>query len=769
MGFMLRTIGVVSLFGCVLAAQPTLTQQSSISGNGATTASAMAVDKSGNIYLAGTTTANNLASSGAFRTMRASSTLNRLTGASAKYEPLFPPVALTPTAVVSDPRQNGVVYALSAAGLYQTTDSGDTWTRLTNQAFTALGVAAAEPSTLYAQLELNIQKSDDGGATWTATAALPAQIQGNLPLSGARILVDPYDAAHVIVNSGILACVSTDGGATWSLLTEELALVVFDPALAGRLYAIRSLPAGNYELLRSTDGGASFVSLPTLPINIFSAILPSAVTPGQLYVSGMSGSNTSIRAVFSSSDAGDTWRQTNATQMYKLFEDRSSGQLMAFDYTALYLSSDGFQTLEKLSMVSSTTDVATAGAGRLIAAVSSVSDAFVAKLDSSGNVVFATYLGGLYGSTVTAIAAAGNGDVIVGAMGTSADLPETAAFAVDGYSGGAYLMRLSADGGQLLYSTRITGLKQINGIHVDVNDRVYLAGTAYAGMPVTASALQPYYDKMSVMPHTFGFVMKLEADGLTPVYSTYLGEIGIDRAWTLTVNDQGEAYVAGTRLWRLNADGSDLRWSTTLYPGEIFAGAVDADNNYYVCGGTWASGIYTTPDAFQHDAPTPGSMLYIPNDRRWYYGNVDAFVSKFGPNGDVVYSTLLAGSRRERCLALALDGAGGVIVAGDTTSTDFPLLNAAQDSLTTRAGFLAHLNTGGSAVSYSTFTGGGADLWYTGGLARLADGTLALAGALEAYGVAATVRYDMDDLPSPRGAYATAVLRVIEPSSGTAN
>jgi hypothetical protein len=52
--------------------------------------------------------------------------------------------------------------------------------------------------------------------------------------------------------------------------------------------------------------------------------------------------------------------------------------------------------------------------------------------------------------------------------------------------------------------------------------------------------------------------------------------IGVDRAWTLTVNARGEAYIAGTQIWKLNAAGSRFAWSTVLYPGKIRAGAANA-------------------------------------------------------------------------------------------------------------------------------------------------------------------------------------------------
>src|SRR5450432_4385926 len=58
--------------------------------------------------------------------------------------------------------------------------------------------------------------------------------------------------------------------------------------------------------------------------------------------------------------------------------------------------------------------------------------------------------------------------------------------------------------------------------------------------------------------------------------------------------------------------------------------------------------------------------------------------------------------------ALAIDSAGNVYVAGETLSTDFPLLNAYQSATKTPgyAAFVSAINSTGSALLYSTYLGG---------------------------------------------------------------
>jgi hypothetical protein len=59
-------------------------------------------------------------------------------------------------------------------------------------------------------------------------------------------------------------------------------------------------------------------------------------------------------------------------------------------------------------------------------------------------------------------------------------------------------------------------------------------------------------------------------------------------------------------------------------------------------------------------------------------GSYDAFVAKLDWNGASTWATYLGGTLTDAANALALDGAGGVYVAGQTLSSDFPLLGAIQ-------------------------------------------------------------------------------------------
>jgi hypothetical protein len=132
--------------------------------------------------------------------------------------------------------------------------------------------------------------------------------------------------------------------------------------------------------------------------------------------------------------------------------------------------------------------------------------------------------------------------------------------------------------------------------------------------------------------------------------------------------------------------------------------AVDAAGNAYVTGETGSSEFPTTAGAY---------------DRTIAGGNTltDAFVTKFNPNGQLVYSTYLGGWTDDHGTAIAVDAAGNAYVGGWTSSSNFPTTAGAfQTTFHGADCFVTKLNASGSGIVYSTFLGGNASQ-FIGGIA----------------------------------------------------
>ena len=141
-------------------------------------------------------------------------------------------------------------------------------------------------------------------------------------------------------------------------------------------------------------------------------------------------------------------------------------------------------------------------------------------------------------------------------------------------------------------------------------------------------------------------------------------------------------------------------WGTylggTLSPtgGDDYGYAVYADGSYssYVAGYTYCADFPTTSGVFQMShSLTP-----------------DAFITKFDPTGALVWSTLLGGSGSDYIQGITLDSSGNIVVAGYTTSSNFPVKNALQPTNPSgnEMGFVTKLNTTGTAIIWSTYLGG---------------------------------------------------------------
>ena len=89
-----------------------------------------------------------------------------------------------------------------------------------------------------------------------------------------------------------------------------------------------------------------------------------------------------------------------------------------------------------------------------------------------------------------------------------------------------------------------------------------------------------------------------------------------------------------------------------------------------------------------------------------YAGLGDAFILKMNVEGEVIFATYFGGSGLEEAMALVVDGEDNIIIAGSTTSANLPLVNPIQDELNgTGDAFIAKFSPSGDLV-FSTYFGG---------------------------------------------------------------
>lgn len=374
--------------------------------------------------------------------------------------------------------------------------------------------------------------------------------------------------------------------------------------------------------------------------------------------------------------------------------------------------------------------------------IDGTNDLFVAKFDSSGQLVFSSILGGTSEDLSNGITVDSIGNVYLAGTTGSDDFPTTpgviqpSCMSSMGYGCGdsAFVAKISSSGSNLLYSTFLSGGPQLwngngppvavsytesYGIAVDQSGNAYIAGSTQSPtFPVTPGAFQTRYGGS-----TDAFIAKLNSDATQLVYSTFLGGFGIDEAYAIAIDADGNAYVAGNTASPTSAGGNDFPVKNALQPAQnglsdgfvaklnptgsgfvfstflggsdnvdgIYGLAVDSQRNVYVTGQT-------------KSANWPGAQY--PSSSIATFG--DGFVSKLAPSGNaIIYSRYLGGGFFDNGTDIAADASGNAYVIGTTNSLDFPVTEDSYQEIQPGNDdfFITKIDPFGEIV-YSTFLGG---------------------------------------------------------------
>ncbi len=327
----------------------------------------------------------------------------------------------------------------------------------------------------------------------------------------------------------------------------------------------------------------------------------------------------------------------------------------------------------------STSGVATVGAHQTVYG-GGVDDALLVKFDSTGQLSWATYCGGLFHDIASGVVEDKDGNVIITGHSESATGIATIGSYNNSYAGGYDVFVVKFDSTGVRQWGTYYGdfdIDEAYAIDCDISNNIYVGGfTTSSSSIATASGHQTGYSSQQD-----GFVAKFNPSGTTLMYGTYYGGLGNDQVTSLKLDPGGNIFIVGNTTSNTNIasagayqstigsadDGFVARFNSlgVRQWGTYFGGndvdyiadlVFDTNENLLFCGSTLSTNIISTNDAYQ-------SNLAVIN-------LYDSYFERFDKSGIREHGTYFGGSSNDHGRGITMDDLGKVYIAGETSSVD---------------------------------------------------------------------------------------------------
>jgi uncharacterized repeat protein (TIGR01451 family) len=558
-----------------------------------------------------------------------------------------------------------------------------------------------------------VSTSGDGGNSWD-------DIGRGLTGHVSSLAIAPGDSSTLYAGTGHGLFKSVDGGSSWTFLRGDqfnriVRQVIVDPTTPDIVYAI-----WGSSLFKSADGGATWVQKP-VDLNTM-AINPAR--PSVLYAGTFDGLRISI-------NGGNNW---GAISIPPIGGGPSIGQVEAIAIDpvnpaivyigasqGIYKSIDGGANWSFAGNILQ---------GRIVGIAISRSNPATIYAISNNSTLYKSVNAGADWSPLPALAIGISS--FPWPLVVSSDDPDVVY--IGSQNSGIFK---STDGGAT-WNTVNNGLhsSNIRALAIDHDS----SGRIYAGSDGSTEA----------------FVAALDATDSSFVYSSYLGGGGAELAMGIAVDSTGAAYVAGTTssvnfpvvnafqpayagmedvfVAKVNVSGSALSWAT-------FMGGNSRDNGNAIA-------LSPTGEIFVGGVTTSSDFPIINAIQPSLNGPPDGFIARLKNDGSAVdFSTYLGGTQFDTIDGIAVDTAGNPYLTGITGSSDYPVVNAPQPTISGAGGtfiaddaFVTKLSSDGTSIVYSTYLGGHGSDWPRG---------ISVDAGGNAYVTGFTTSSDFPTTPSP--------------------
>jgi len=311
-------------------------------------------------------------------------------------------------------------------------------------------------------------------------------------------------------------------------------------------------------------------------------------------------------------------------------------------------------------------------------------DAFVLKLSSSGDYVWAKSVGGTGNDSGSRLALDSSGNVhIVGFFNSTSDFDPGAGVQNLSSAGGAdaFVLKLSSSG-DYVWAKSVGGTESdsVNMVALDSSGNVHATGRFTGTVDFDPGAgTQNLVSTVSTPVTSDVFVWKLSSSG-DYVWAKSVGGAGGDSGSGVALDSSGNVYITGYFFFTADFDpGAATQDLTSLGNDDVFVLKLSSSGDYLwvkSVGGTgseWGNSVALDSSGNVHVAgrfsntvdfdPSAGVQSLASA------GATDAFVLKLSSSGSYVWAKSIGGTGGDAGNTVALDSSGNVHIAGDFIST----------------------------------------------------------------------------------------------------
>lgn len=387
-----------------------------------------------------------------------------------------------------------------------------------------------------------------------------------------------------------------------------------------------------------------------------------------------------------------------------------------FDYATSIFIKDDFVYMAGITY--STNNIASAGSHQSIFTPNNVVDSFFTKLNSDGTRVWGSYYGGISRDEIWQIKVSNRNNIYIAGRTispTNISTPSSHQPIKSGYYDG-FIAKFDTNGSRL-WATYYGGLdnEEVNSIIIDPNENIYASGATFSKEGIASTAA---YQTNSINPSNTqdAFIVKFNENGIRQ-WGTYYGGNNSDQIYDSKFDSSGDIVFLGNtrssnnistansyRETNVNNDGFLLKfspnrsriWSTYIGGNNddfFFNLGIDSADNLYCFGYTYSTSDVSTPGTFQQD--------FIADDLG-RSGNV----LKFSANGFKIWGSYFF----PETLGGSVTKNGSIYFTGRVLNGFLPTPNAFQEIRNTGTdSYLVKYNTNGQREWATYFGGEGAD------------------------------------------------------------